>query len=158
MSFLLFPSRDKGSQVQTLQFCHFSSLTLALFSPPCPLLRLSFYPNLFGKSGRNCLLSPALLGYNGFPDTRFSQGTTQLTTWPDGERYPCPLQSHLVSLSSYLNSYFFSDWRRIVLTKFFDTQIFSVSTEELELLRYACCVLSRLCWKRHSFFVKLLPP
>ena len=33
----------------------FSSLTLAMSSPPCPLLRLSFCLNLSGRSGRNCL-------------------------------------------------------------------------------------------------------
>ena len=48
----------------------FSYLTLALSSPPCPLLHLFFYLNL---SGRNCLLSvPVLSGYNGSPDNRFS--------------------------------------------------------------------------------------
>ena len=47
-------------------------LTLVLSSPPCPLLHLSFYLSLSGRSGRNCLLSlPVLLGYNGSLDTRF---------------------------------------------------------------------------------------
>ena len=36
-------------------------------SPLCPLLYLSFYLNLFDRSGRNCLLfSPVLTDYNGF--------------------------------------------------------------------------------------------
>ena len=57
----------------------FYYLTLALSLPPCPLLHLSFYLNICGRSGRNCLLSPPVLsGYNGSPDTRFSWGTTQL--------------------------------------------------------------------------------
>ena len=48
-------------------------LTLVLFSPPCSLLHLSSYLKLCGRSGRNCLLSPAVLSdYNGSPDTRFS--------------------------------------------------------------------------------------
>ena len=55
-----------------------SCLTLVLSSPPCPLLHLSCYLKLCGRSGRNCLLSPILSGYNGSPDTRFSRGTTQL--------------------------------------------------------------------------------
>ena len=55
-------------------------LTLVLSSPPCPLLHLSSYLKLCGRSGRNCLLSsPALSDYNGSPDARFSRGTTQLT-------------------------------------------------------------------------------
>ena len=37
-------------------------------------------------------------GYNGSPKTRFSRGTTRLMSWPDGERYSCPLHSHIVSL------------------------------------------------------------
>ena len=47
-------------------------LILALFSPPCPLLHLSFYLNLSDRSGTGCLLSlPILLNYNGSPDIRF---------------------------------------------------------------------------------------
>ena len=77
----------------------FSYLTLALSSPSYPLLHLSFHLNLFGRSGRNCLLSlPVLLGYNGSPDTRFSRGTTRLMSLPDGECYLCPPQPLVVSL------------------------------------------------------------
>ena len=51
-----------------------SYMTLVLSSPPCPRLHLSSYLKLYGRSGRNCLLSPpVLLDYNGSPDTRFSQ-------------------------------------------------------------------------------------
>ena len=77
----------------------FSCLTLVLSSPPCPLLHLSCYLKLCGRSGRNCLLSPSVLsGYNGSPDTRFSRGTTQLMSLPDGERCLRPPQSLVVSL------------------------------------------------------------
>ena len=82
----------------------FSYLTLVLSSPPCPLLHLSFYLKLCGRSGRNCLLSSVLSGYNGSPDTRFSRGTTRLMSWPDGERYLRPLQSLVVSLLLFLVS------------------------------------------------------
>ena len=58
---------------------------------------------LCGRSGRNCLLSPAVLSdYNGSPDTRFSRGTTRLMSWPDGERNLRPSQSLAVSLLSSL--------------------------------------------------------
>ena len=78
-----------NSAVSLLFSCY---LTLALSSPPCPLLHLSFYLKLCGRSGRNCLLSPSLLsGYNGSPDIRFSRETTWLMSWPDGEHYSCPL-------------------------------------------------------------------
>ena len=67
------------------------------------LLHLSFYLNLFGGSGKNCLLSPAVLsGYNRSPDTRFSRGTMRLMSCPDGERYSRLLQSFVVSLLSTL--------------------------------------------------------
>ena len=75
-----------------------SCLTLALSSPPCSLLHLSSYLKLCGRSGRNChLSSPVLSDYNGSPDTRFSRGTTRLTSWPDGERYLRPPHSLVVS-------------------------------------------------------------
>ena len=77
----------------------FSCLTLILPSPPCSLLHLSFYLKLCGRSGRNCLLSPSVLsGYNGSPDTRFSRGTTRLTSLPDEERCLRPPQSLVMSL------------------------------------------------------------
>ena len=77
----------------------FSYLTLILSSPLCPVLHLSFYLNLCSRSGRNCPLSPPVLSsYNGSPDTRFYRRTTRLMSWPDGERYSCPLQSLVVSL------------------------------------------------------------
>ena len=75
-----------------------------LFSTPiiwlslCRLLHLSFYLKLFGKSGRNCLPSAAVLsGYNGSLGTRFYRVTTRLMSWPDGERYLRPLQSLVVT-------------------------------------------------------------
>ena len=73
-------------------------LTLVLFSPPCPLLHLSSYLKLCGRSGRNCFLSPVLSGYNGSPDTHFYRETTQLMSWPDGERYLRQPLSLVVSL------------------------------------------------------------
>ena len=82
-----------------------SYLTLVLSLLPFSLLRLSFYPKLSERSGRNCLLSPpVLLGYNGSLDIRFSQGTMRLMSWPDREHYLCPLQSLVVSLLLPLES------------------------------------------------------
>ena len=85
-------------------------LTLVLSLPLCPLLHLSFYPNLSGGSGRSCPLSPPVLpGYNGSPDTRLSQEMTRLMSWTDGERYLGPLQSLAVSFLLSLVSTLFSD-------------------------------------------------
>ena len=89
-----------GSTIRSAISLLFSyCLTLVLSSPPCPLLHLSSHLKLCGRSDRNCLLSPAVLSdYNGSPDTRFSRGTTQLISWPDGECYLRPMQSLVVSL------------------------------------------------------------
>ena len=96
---------------------------------------------------------PVLSGYNRCPDTRFSRGTTRLTSWPDGERYLRPLQSLVVSLLPRIHSRLFSDWRRTVSSKFFDTQVPSISTEELVLPRQSRCVLSRLHGNGHSLLL-----
>ena len=61
---------------------------------------------------------------------------------------PCSL-----SLISRIHSCFFSDWRRTVLSKYFDTQVPSISTEELVLPRHARCVLSRLHCNGHSLLL-----
>ena len=89
-----------SSTIKSAIFLLFSYyLTLVLSSPPCPLLHLSSYLKLCGRSGRNCLLSPCvLLDYNGFPDTRFYRGTTRLMSWLDGVRYLRLPQSLVVSL------------------------------------------------------------
>ena len=119
-------------------------LTLVLSSPPCPLLHRSSHLKLCGRSGRNCLLSPPVLsGYNGSPDTCFFLALLAPSA------IPCSL-SHLISC---IYSFLFSDWRRTVSSKFFDTQVPSISTEELVLPRYARCVLSRLRCNVHSLLL-----
>ena len=91
-------------------------LTLVLSSPPCPLLHLSFCLKLCGRSGRNCLLSPALSDYNGFLDIRFSQGTMRLMSRPDGEHYLRSLQSLVVSLLLLLVSTLVFSWTGGILS------------------------------------------
>ena len=132
---------------------HLFSSCLTLF---CSLLHLSFYLKLSGRSGRNCLFSPPVLsGFNGCLDICFSQGTVQLMSWPDGECYLCPLQFLVVSLLLSLipTLSLFSDWRRIVSSKFFNTQVSSISTKELVLPHQACCVLSCLHCNKHSLLL-----
>ena len=81
----------------SLLFSYYRTHVLA--SSPCHLLHLSSYLKRFGRSGRNCFLSPSVLsGYNGSADTRFCRRMTRLMSWPDGEHYLCPLQSPVVSL------------------------------------------------------------
>ena len=59
---------------------------------------------------------------------------------------PCSLSP----LISRIHSSLLSDWRHTVLSKFFDTQVSSISTEELVLPCHAHCVLSHLCCNGHS--------
>ena len=68
-----------------------SCLTLVLSSPPSFLLSQTLW-QIWQE------LSSVLSDYNGSPDTRFSRGTTRLTSFPDGERYLRPPQSLVVSL------------------------------------------------------------
>ena len=65
------------------------------------------------------------------------------------------LFSPMQFLSSYLSCPLssFSDWRRTVSSKFFDTQVPSISTEELVFLRYAFCTYSRLRFNRRSLLL-----
>ena len=57
------------------------------------------------------------------------------------------------NLAPLIHSFLFSDWRRTVSSKFFDTQFSSISTEKLALSR---CVLSRLRCNRHSLLLALI--
>ena len=63
---------------------------------------------------------------------------------------PSAIPCSLSPLVSRINSCLFSDWRRTVSSKFFDTQVSSISTEELVLSHHARSVLSRLRCTRHS--------
>ena len=66
---------------------------------------------------------------------------------------PCSLSSLIFCIHSSL----FSGWRHTVSSKFFDTQIPLISTEELVLPRYARCVLSRLCCNGRSLLLGSYP-
>ena len=76
-------------------------------------------------------------------------------SWPDGERYSRPLQSLVVSfLLSLASTLVLSRTEGVLLfSKFFDTQVPLISTEELVLPRHTCCVLSRLRCNGHSFLL-----
>ena len=66
---------------------------------------------------------------------------------------PSAIPCSLSPLISRIHSSFFSNWRRTVSSKFFDTQVPSISTEELVLPRHARCVLSRLRCNGHSLLL-----
>ena len=133
-----------------------SYLTLVLPLPPCPLLHLSFYLKLSGRSGRNCLLSlpPVLSGYNGSPDTRFSREATRLMSWPVGERYLCSLQSLVVSLLLPLVSTLVFSRTGGVLSLEILRHTGSLDFHRGTVLpRHACCVFTRLLCNGHSILL-----
>ena len=66
---------------------------------------------------------------------------------------PSAIPCSLSSLLSRIHSCLISDWRRTVSSKYFDTQVPSISTEELVLPRHARCVLSRLRCNGHSLIL-----
>ena len=66
---------------------------------------------------------------------------------------PSTISCSLSPLISRIHSRLFSDWRRTVSSKYFDTQVPSISTEELVLPRHVRCILSRLCCNKHSFLL-----
>ena len=66
---------------------------------------------------------------------------------------PSAIPCSLSPLISRIHSRLISDWRRTVSSKYFDTQVPSISTEELVLPRHARCVLSRLRCNGHSLLL-----
>ena len=86
-------------------------------------------------------LSYYTTGYNGSLDTRFSRGTTRLMSLPNREALlaPSAIPCSLSPITFRIPLCLFSDWRRTASTKFFDTQVPSISTEELMLPSHVCC-------------------
>ena len=126
-------------------------LTLVLSSPPCPLPHLFFYPKLCGWSGRNCLLYQATMGPRTlvFPENDAANELARRVAL----LVPSAIPFSLSPLTSRIHSGLFSDWRHTVSSKFFNTQVPSISTEELVLPRHARCVLSCLRCNGHSLLL-----
>ena len=66
---------------------------------------------------------------------------------------PSAIPCSLSPLISGIHSRLFWDWRCTVSSKYFDTQVPSISIEELVLPRHARCVLSRLRCNGHSLLL-----
>ena len=66
---------------------------------------------------------------------------------------PSAIPCSLSPLISRIHSCLFSEWRRTVSSKLLDTQVPSISTEELALTRHAHCALSRLRCSEHSLLL-----
>ena len=117
-------------------------------SPFCPLHHLSFYLDLWQELFSVSSCSTRLQwvpGHLFLPGNDSADELAKRGVLLDFSAIPCSL----FPLISRIHSSLFSNWRHTVSSKFFDTQIPSISTKELMLLRHACCVLSGLhCNKR----------
>ena len=126
--------------------------TLALFLLCFPLLSF-ILSHILRQVWQELSYPPHLLsGYTGFSITHFSQVMTWQISWPDKVQLlqpsigPCSLSP----LNFHIHSFLFSNWKHNISSKFFDTQVHLVSTEELVLSCYAHRVLSCICCHGHS--------
>ena len=121
-----------------------SYLILVQSSPPCPLLYLFCYLSLSGRSGRNCLLSaPVLIRLQWVSKHAFLPGNDVTDKLARRGALPAPsaILCSLSPLISRIHCCLLSDWRRTVLSKFFDTQVSLISTKEIVIHHHARCVL-----------------
>ena len=141
--------------------CHFSSFLL--LSDSCSVLATLSSPTSFLLPQAlwqiwqelSSLSPPVLSGYNGIPGHSFLPGNDAADELARGVALlvPSTIPCSLSPLVSRIQSSLFSEWRHTVSSKFFRTQVPSISTEELVLPCHACCVLSLLRCNGHSLLL-----
>ena len=145
---------------QHQQVCHFSSLFLlsdsrsvlaTLSSPPSFLLSQTLW-QIWQELSSLSLYSIRLQwvpGHSFFLGNNAADELARRGALLAPSAIPCILYP----LISRIHSCLMSDWRRTVSSKFFDTQVPSISTEELVLPRHARRVLSHLRCNGHSLLL-----
>ena len=141
---------------QHQQVCHFY-FVLLLFDPCSVLTILSFSPSFLLSqflrrelSSLSCFIRLQwVAGHSFLPGNDAVDELVRRGAFLAPSGIPCCLSP----LISHIHSCLFSDWRRTVSSKFFDTQVPSIFTEEIVLPRHAHCVLSRLRCNGHSLLL-----
>ena len=144
---------------QHQQVCHFSSLLL-LSDSRSVLATLSSPPFFLSQTlwqiwQELSFLSSCSIRLQWFPGHSFLLGNDAVDelTRPGALFVPSAIPCSLSPLISRNHSRYFSDWRHTVSSKYFDTQVPSIFTEELVLPRHARCVLSHLRCNGHSLLL-----
>ena len=140
---------------QHQQVCHFSSLLLlsdsrSVLSSIFPLIS-NFVADLAGTVFSLLLFYQTTMG----PRTLVSPGNNTADELARRRALlaPSAIPCSLSPVISGIHSCLISDWRRTVSSNYFDTQVPSISTEELVLPRHARCALSRLRCNGHSLLL-----